>query len=296
MVDILIPTMHAEDKLEKIVENVYKTANYPCKICFIAEAEDTKTIEKVKQLENVNLVVNTEKGGITHCFNVAYKQIDGEYFALMTDDLVFPDNWLKDAVEQLGSKSVLAFTDKNGLGWGFFLVRRSYIKNLSGVIDQPETIYHEYKHGYADAEFHHTARMRSEIIYSNIVLDHRDVKYLGARYKDDDGEYVMVRSFYIRDYAIPFSKIQVSIVPNLRCPQEKVIRVDLIPLNPVDVDKSRAFNVNKSYENMMIDKAEYEQRAHMWGGETVETVLTADDQVTRIEEYKQNACSMKGEI
>jgi len=276
-VDILIPTYRNARRLKNLVSNIEQTAGYPHKIVFITEADDEETAKTIAGMEgdSVIWITNDKKGRLTHCLNLAYRCTQGNFLVITSDDVLFSENWLRDAVNEIGSKGVLAFSDKNAAGWGHFLVKREYIENYSGVVDEPGQIFHEYRHEYADAEFQFTARQRGQIVYSNIAVDHRDPKYFGAAYEENGEIKPIVKTYVIRDHSLRHVDINVGIVENQNNPKELILRIDLVPKNPIVVNPNYLNNNNKSDEAKAMDYKDFSSRAHLWGGQTVETIMSA---------------------
>jgi len=278
MIAIYIPTINNKNLLASVVSNIKQTAEVDYNIYFIIEKEDVESLKEINRLQqdNSNLfyIVNTKDKGPNNCFNLAYKNTTEEYFVITIDDVIYPQGWLRQAMEQIGDKSVLAFNEKNCGGWGFFLVKREYIKNQSGVIDMPDLVYFPYRHQYADSEFQFTARHRGEIIYSDIELDHRDVSFFGEAYEEDGIQKVLVKNIIVRDLMIARSEVNVTKIENDNNPKEILLKIELIPRNPILTSKKeRKKEINDSVKD---DKAIFLSRAHLWGGKTIEDVIRAD--------------------
>lgn len=277
-VDIFIPTYKKHEKLLGIVQHLHETADYPFDVYFIVEDDDVKTKDALTNIcnlfTNISFLINTGIG-INECHNLAFRMTTGEFFVIAADDLIFSQGWLKKAMEEIGDKGVLAFTDKNAAGWGHFLVRREYIDNYSGVADEKGVVFHGYRHEYADAEFQFTARHRGQIVYSRIEIDHHDPRYFGvACFKDGDVK-KLSKCFLIRDLMIPYSDITVEAIKNPLNHKETAIEIKLTPKNPIIVDEEYIGRKDKIHDASIKDRAEFESRAHLWGGQTVENLFEA---------------------
>ena len=273
-VDIFIPTYCNSRVLKPLVENILATAKYPFHIYFIIEQEDFETVKELNSFPGpFTIIYNDQKGKIPHCFNIAYRQTNSNMIVVTCDDITFPDGWLRDAAYSIGEKGVLAFSDINGSGWGHFLIKREYIEQYSGSEDEPGIIFHEYNHEYADAEFQFTARNRGQIVYSPIAINHRDIKYFGAAVEEDGEVKPMVKTYRIRDYALPYSNIGLQLVANPNNSREVVLEITLIPRDPILIDKNKLNNVNKTKDARNTDLDEFLSRAHLWGGKIHEDLF-----------------------
>jgi hypothetical protein len=263
-------------RIKEVVQNIVETCpGLDIHIFLIADQSDFKTIEAAKEIERAGFPVSllvSEKRGCPRCHNFSFKNCpDYEFFATVADDIVFHENWLKDALEQIQDKGVLAFADKHGAGWGHFLIRRSYIEKYADD-KNPDLVFDGYEHEFADAELQFLARSRGEIFYSNIALDHRNPKYFGG-YSIVNGEKLVDCELYgIVNLKIPHSDITCEVVTNPKTGFQNLLLIKITPREPIEVGEKR----ERHLMNLSKDKALFESRAHLWGGETVETVFSGE--------------------
>ena len=164
MLDILIPTMRPE-RMDSIYKNLRESTKLNFKLFFILEAEDFEHYKNLKR--NYHIILNKGSKSYTGAINSAYKQVSSEYFFTGADDLVFHLNWLENAMpllnkgcEVVGTNDLLNRYVKAGQHATHFFVKRSYIENVGGVIDNSYPVLYEYNHNYCDTEFIETAKKR----------------------------------------------------------------------------------------------------------------------------------------
>lgn len=179
MIAIIVPTYHRPHALEPLVLNIEEVTFTPHKIYFVTEPDDEESITEVKRLKQ-NLIINKYPGTHTGAANTAYKETTELYFIIANDDFHFMPEWDTRALDKIKGYGVCGLND----GFSTYytqitLVSRDYIKTQSGVIDEPDTLYHRgYHHNYVDTEFSKTAMKRGMYIACpESVVEHRHFSY-----------------------------------------------------------------------------------------------------------------------
>lgn len=166
MLDILIPTLRTE-RIKSIVENISDTTFIPYKIHFIVENPD---FERLKGSSRSEILKNYHSRTYAGAINSGYEQTDGEYFFCGADDLKFYPDWASIALEKISEYSVVGTNDmlnihvQMGDHATHYLVKRSYIEEYGGTIDNSYPVLYEYLHNYCDTEFIQTAIKRHEFV------------------------------------------------------------------------------------------------------------------------------------
>jgi glycosyltransferase involved in cell wall biosynthesis len=266
---ILLPTRGRVYRLPRLINNIRDTAEHPYHIYFIVDADDKETLDFFESNKSPthSLIINEKRCPRTSMnYNRGYQETTEPFFVILGDDMICPQGWLRLAHEKIGDKGVLAFGDKYSEGWGFFMVRREYIQQHSGVVDKPNQFFHEYGHEYADAEFQFIARSRNQIVYSNICFEHQHPYRLGRMTKDDNGNVKVVEEKCVCE----FPYLENYEFKSLTWHKDR-FEVVLVPKNPVMVDDNHTRNADQ--EQLNRDKEDFMSRAHLWGGQTKETIF-----------------------
>lgn len=176
---VIVPTYHRPKALEPLVKNINENTTVPHVIYFVTEPDDEESISEVNRLGE-KLIINKYPGTHTGAANTAYEETTEPYFIIANDDFTFHKEWDTRSLEAIKGFGVCGVSD----GFSQYytqitLVSRDYIKTQSGVIDDPNTLYHRgYHHNYVDTEFSKTAMKRG--MYTacpEAVVEHRHFSY-----------------------------------------------------------------------------------------------------------------------
>jgi hypothetical protein len=162
MLAVCVPTYGRADRLKRVAENIHENTIVPHKIYFIVEPEDTESQEAVKALGE-ELVISKYPGCHTGAANTVVEQLEEAYFIMANDDFNFHKEWDTRAIAAMPDNIMVCGVNDmgNGMCNTIFVVKLRYIREMSGVIDFPNTYFcPAYKHNYADQEFYETAIMR----------------------------------------------------------------------------------------------------------------------------------------
>jgi hypothetical protein len=198
---IFIPTLFRPHNIERVVQSIRDTTNFPYEIYLMCPKDDFETISVI---ENLECKYWTDEGDMRFVKRIQfmYENTDEEWFLTGSDDIVFQPDWLDDALECMNYASVISFEDEcnPNLPGTNFLIEREYIEKYSGVIDVPNTIFHQgYYHNYCDNELVAVATRRGEFIKSSGVLRHYHPTVDRANW---DGIYMIAQSYMADDAAL----------------------------------------------------------------------------------------------
>jgi glycosyltransferase involved in cell wall biosynthesis len=167
VIDIIIPTLGRPHRIAEVVDNITKATSAAHRIVFVCEAHDADSIAAVKALD-LEPVLNSRTRNYQGAVNTAYHATDGEWLFCGADDLNFRPWWHAECLQETGR--VIGTNDLYNAyvlkGWHstHSLVRRSYLDELGGVVDEgPGSFLAEcFDHNFCDTEFIATAKMRGE--------------------------------------------------------------------------------------------------------------------------------------
>lgn len=161
---LLCPTWHRPQRLQEVVDNIKKSTRSPYTLYWGCEPDDRESIIAAGDT-GAKVIINKGKQGYSDTVQTIYEQSDEPILFFCNDDFLFSDGWdlipmkfLKDNPE------VMVLGVEDGLDNTFntvHFVRRRYIQEQSGVVDQTNRVFYPYNHNFADTEFTKTAQKRS---------------------------------------------------------------------------------------------------------------------------------------
>ena len=268
-VAIIIPTLGRPHILEEQVEHLLNTAGCLVNIHFVVDAEDAESIDVIigirKHRPMVHMIT-TRENGVGRCFEFGYQNTTEDFVLTVGDDMRFPQDWVKTALEEIGDKGVLAIADENSGSWCVFMVRRSYCEEHSCVNDRPNTMFNVDYDRIADSEMVFTMQARGHLAYASFFVDHRNPLFYGSKKLAEDGKTVETQfsQYLIRDLAIPYSNVTVDIISNKETGVGNLLLIKIVPKNPMWVNEFRY--TPYSEEATQKDAEILKKRAYMWGG------------------------------
>lgn len=183
---ICVPTFHRPTALEGLVANIHEATTTPHSIYFVTEPDDAESIAEINRLGQ-NLIINKYPGTHTGAANTAYESTSEPYFIIANDDFTFHLDWDVRALLAITGFGVCGLSDGFSKQYTqITLVDRNYIETQSGVIDDPNTLYHRgYHHNYVDTEFSQTAKKRDAFTTCpESVVEHRHYSYNKSKMDD----------------------------------------------------------------------------------------------------------------
>lgn len=168
-VDILIPVLGRPELAAKVLASVDQTVTDP-RVLFIADSDDHDEIAAIRGAGG-DLLLALPGTNYATKINAGFAASDSDFFFCGADDLVFHPRWWEHARDLLLGAPTLHVIGTNDLcnrrvmrgeHSTHHLVRRSYIEEQGGVIDEPpgKVLHEGYAHEYCDDEFIGTAKAR----------------------------------------------------------------------------------------------------------------------------------------
>lgn len=197
-IGIYLPTYHRPESLQKVYQNIVETTFNPIAIFFGVELEDEASQKAVHKLGVMaHLVVNLFEPGYSNTIQSIYEQDKySEFFIHANDDFEFTQGWDIGPIDMFMDQPKLMVVglrqrEQDRDGSAICMVRKSYIKDQSGVIDVPNRVFYPYNHNYQDTEFTQTAQSRGVWAkYDPLVIHHRHPGFINAEkdevYKKND--------------------------------------------------------------------------------------------------------------
>jgi GT2 family glycosyltransferase len=161
---IYLPTYKRPSTLQRVADNIAATTKTPYTLYFGIEPEDTASIAAAKATGH-KVVVNKYDGGYANTVQSMYEESKEPFFFHANDDFVFLEGWELEPIKMLEDNPKLMVVGCNdGTSttnfWTISMVRRKYIKEMSGVVDMPNRVFYPYGHNFIDTEFSQTAIKR----------------------------------------------------------------------------------------------------------------------------------------
>lgn len=170
MIDIIIPTYGRPHRVAEVAADIAAATTVEHRVHFVIEVDDVATHEAARAL-GVWPWRNEGARSYSGAINTAKRYTDGEWLFAGADDLHFHEGWdvaaLQCAAENpwahvIGTDDLLNPYVKQGVHATHYLVRRTYLDEVGGIVDEgPGSFLNELLgHNYCDTEFIGTARWR----------------------------------------------------------------------------------------------------------------------------------------
>lgn len=170
MIDIIIPTYGRPHRVAEVAADIAAATTVPHQVHFVVEADDHDSFD-VTLAAHLKPFINEGARSYSGAINTAMRYTDGEWLFAGADDLHFHPGWdvaaLRCAAENpwahvIGTDDLLNPYVKQGVHATHYLVRRTYLDEVGGIVDEgPGSFLHEgYGHNYTDTEFIGTAKAR----------------------------------------------------------------------------------------------------------------------------------------
>jgi len=166
-VAIFVPTYKRAQKLVWVYKNATRSSPNVTEVYFIVEKDDKESID-VLETNKFKYFINERSRNFAGAINTAYLKTTEKYFCVAQDDVDFKANWLEICIKKMvGPIKIVGTNDLhnrsvlNGEYATNYLIDRDYIKTMSGVFDEENTVLPEcYVHDWTDREIAETARQR----------------------------------------------------------------------------------------------------------------------------------------
>ena len=113
MITVLIPTISSE-RIQTLFQTVISIQAGKCRdahVIIISDGNPHIYKQAKKTLKNVSVILNKERIGWPATMNKMFKELNSEYFAYASDDLIFPPDCLECAMATMKKR----FPDGDGL-------------------------------------------------------------------------------------------------------------------------------------------------------------------------------------
>jgi hypothetical protein len=195
---IWLPTYKRPHKLADVIQNIKRETINSYTLYFGVEADDTETIQKLKDLSLIfefRYVINKYASGYSNTIQTLYELSKEPIWFHANDDFLFLPRWDETPISMFERKDLMVIgVPQNAQDQSYAAIcfgRRAYIKTQSGVVDMPNRVFYTYNHNYIDTEFTRTAQKRGVwASSSNPCIDHRHPGFTGEEkdetYKKND--------------------------------------------------------------------------------------------------------------
>ena len=171
MIDIFIPVLGRPQNAEPVARSISEHTTVPHRVLFICSKGDDEEIDACQATGADVMVMShrAERSDYPRKMNAAYRDTDGEFMLMGSDDITFGDEWDVRAlsVAESTGAGVVATNDmanahvKRGKFGTHALVNREYVVDKGGSADGPGVLIHEgYDHNFCDRELCHLAQSR----------------------------------------------------------------------------------------------------------------------------------------
>lgn len=163
VIAIYLPTYKRPNALATVARNIELTTKHPFTLYFGLEKDDELGIGAANATGH-KVVINKYEPGYSNTVQTMYEASNEPYWIHANDDFEFLVDWDVIPLSMFDSDWVqvvgLRQTESDNHGSAICMARRSYIEKMSGVVDQPNRVFHTYHHNYIDTEFTATAQSR----------------------------------------------------------------------------------------------------------------------------------------
>lgn len=167
MIDIWLPTYGRPHKLAAVAKNIEETTKNPFTLYFGVEPNDEASLEAAKATGH-EVVINKYEPGYSNTIQTLYEASSSPFWFHANDDFEFLPNWDVVPLAMFETPHIMVVGVKEQEHTSYSAVcmaRRSYIENMSGVLDIPNRVFYPYHHNYVDTEFTETAKVRGAWAY-----------------------------------------------------------------------------------------------------------------------------------
>ena len=124
--------------LPALVQNIHEATESNHRVYLVMEHDDTASLKAAERLDTVDVV--GEFGSCSRAVNAGYWASDEPFAAVVNDDCVFHHGWDTKALAKFSDPvHVVGLNDGMGDPKCFFVARRAFIEQESGVFDRPNT-------------------------------------------------------------------------------------------------------------------------------------------------------------
>lgn len=188
VIDIVTPTLWRHDRLAAYVANAHEATAAPHVVTFVAEPDDTDTVEVVGKLaagdDGVRLVLNEGAKNTAGAYNTGARHSEAPYLFFGADDVAYHPGWdgpalaaMADPIRVVGTNDLAGHSEVlAGVAATHYLVDARYIAEHGGTVDLgPGVVHFEgYPFWGPDSEIVGVARARGVFAPClDSVVEHR---------------------------------------------------------------------------------------------------------------------------
>jgi REP element-mobilizing transposase RayT len=180
-------------RVQPLIDSIETATPEPHRTLFIVNDDDEHELDALKEAGAEFLTVDGSRRSYACKINAGYHATSEPLVFMAADDLHFRPDWcrraqalLTETVHVVGTNDICNPRVMTGAHSTHTLLRRSYIKERSGVVDQPDTVLHEgYPHEFCDDEFIQTAMTRGVYAHAfDSIVEH--LHPMVGKAEDDD--------------------------------------------------------------------------------------------------------------
>lgn len=146
-IDVLVPTLWRHERLAGLTANIHDTTTSPHVVTFIAERDDSDTVETVEKLsaddDSVRLLLNEGASSTAGAYNTGARHTQAPYWFAGADDLRFHRGWdlealslMHDPIRVVGTNDLAEHPDVlAGTAATHYVVASAYIRDVGGTPD-----------------------------------------------------------------------------------------------------------------------------------------------------------------
>lgn len=191
-----IPVLNRPHLVKPLLKNIAEATPEPHLVLFIADSDDQV---ELKALDAAGAEYITMEPPVNWAakINALYRETTSEFIFAGADDLLYHPDWLTRALSHMkpgigivGTNDLANDRTMTGKHATHMLIRRSYIDEQSGVVDEPGKVIHSgYPHEFGDDELIQTAMARGAYAHafdSLVQHCHPIVGPMAGKVPDDD--------------------------------------------------------------------------------------------------------------
>lgn len=160
---IWLPTYKRPRKLAEVAKNIEATTKNSFVLYFGVEPNDKESYEAALATGH-KVVINQGAMGYANTIQTCYESSKEPFWMHANDDFEFLPNWDEHPISMFERKDLMVVgVPQNEADKTYSAIcfgRRTYISEMSGVIDMPNRVFYPYGHNYIDTEFTRTAQAR----------------------------------------------------------------------------------------------------------------------------------------
>jgi len=177
---ILVPVLKRPQRVRALLDSIAAATPEPHRVLFIADSDDEEELRAIDEMGAERLTLDPPVNWAQKV-NAGYRATTEPFLFLGADDVKPHPGWYPRALAAMGPGiGVVGTNDLSnprviaGTHATHMLIRRAYIEEFSGVVDEPDTVIHEgYPHQFGDEELIQTAMARNAYAHAHdSIVEH----------------------------------------------------------------------------------------------------------------------------